>query len=712
MRIPFSFKDFSQHFFPLVDALSGCWHRHEATPVFYQNGLAQLLGYRDLQDLMDNRMENVATVIDASWKAPKVVEAIVWNAFTSGLMGFNEAEVAVNLLPLERLDWKACIDAHTKTSHSVSNFFIVFDEMSTYVFGEAWLKQTPELFEAGAPPYALCIAADGRGFRWSRLRDAVNKLPPNIDEKLSAVQAYSGLDPKERRLKFYREEIIEPLYEIAIDTITQQRLMPDGFIIVRCAGRDYLCNDHLNGYIPIAFFPNSGMLQQAVLMIMRGETVAFDSSRLEPADDEGFQHEICTTTDYGNRSLTRVHDATYFNSNLESLRKTRRGITFTHANQVYLRDQGWLTPGEIPEGLADNCKASMLADLCGSQEVLPEAYTAFLHDLQKEIAMTHYRASERVLEAYRGGELIRILSAQVQFSVSDLNRYARRTFLSTHPVEDLDEDNQWYLIDQAQAEAHYEDVGRNILQAFPVLSDCTALTLGWFHYCSYDDDFTEGYKVKAFKADNDPVCSYYLCYLLLVIGALTENVDYNRTHTRSTDGDEYCAVATLVDAITKSKSNVPLSQAEELALESMNPYLQLKQLRKFRSTLTFHQKNVQKSLDWQKRDAKLWAIRAAGEYLYATGKVPTERQPTFGETMMEEGRKFGSQTVTVTQSLTDFGASDDGSMPMDELGAAIVGNMRNELQTDLNVKSLGSTHRSGRVILTGAVQGAGATRTL
>jgi hypothetical protein len=711
MKIPFSFRDFDQHFFHLVDALSGCWHRHGVSPVVYQNGFAQLLGYRDLQDLMDNRMESVASTIDASWKAPKVVEAIVWNAFTSGLMGYNEAEVAVNLLPLERLDWKACIDAHKKTSHSVSGFFAVFDEVGAYWAGTPWLEQTPELIEAGAPPYSLCIAADGRGFRWSRLRDAVKKLPSNFDEKLSAVKVYSGLDSKQRRLRFYRDEMIEPLYEIAIDTITQQMLMPDGFIIVRCAGRDYLCNEHLNGYIPIAFYPNSGMLEQAVLMILRGEAVAFESSRLKPADDEGFQYEIYTPTEYGIRSLTRVHQALHFNSSIESLRQTRRGNTFTQANQVYLRRQSWLTPGEIPEGLADNCKASTLADLCGSQEVLPEAYTAFLEDLQKEIALTHHRASERVLEAYRDGELLRILNVEALFSVADLNRYALKKFSAAHPVADMDEDDKWYLIDQTQAQTHYEDVGRQILEAFPGLSNCTAMTLGWLHYSSYDDDFTEGYKVKAFRADNDRICAYYLCYLIMVIGALTESVDYCLTHRRSTDGDEYCAVATLIEAITKSKRNVPLTQAETLALESMNPYLQFKQLRKFRSTLEFHEKNVQKVLDWQERDAKLWAIRAAGEYLYATDKVPTERQPSFGEAMIQEGRKYGTRTVTVTQSLTDFAAGDDGSSAMAELGAAVLGDIRNALQTDQNVKSQGSTHRSGRAILSCVDQGAGATRT-
>lgn len=669
MQLPFSFRDFSEHFFHLVDALSGCWHRHDAAPVFYQNGFAQLLGYRNLKDLMDNRVKDVASVIDASWKAPKVVEAIVWNAFASGLMTYNEAEVVVNLLPLERLDWKMCTDQHEKTSHSVSRFFVVYDEFSTYISGETWLAQTPELIEAGAPPYSLCIAADGRAFRWSRLRDAVSKLPKNLDDKLRAVTAYSRLDPKARRLKFYREEIIEPLYELAIDTVTQQMLMPDSFAVVHCAGRQYLYNEVLSGYIPIAFHPGSGMLHQAVLMILKGETVVFESSRLSPADDEGFQHEIYTPPEHHVDKLTRSHQSMLYNSNIDSLRQTCRNNTFTNANQVYLRRQDWLTPGEIPEGLADTCKATILPDLCESQEVLPETYTAFLDHLQKEVAVAFGRASERVLEAYKGGELLQLLNAQVQFSVADLNRYALETFRLAHPVAAMDEDESSHLIDTETARAHYEAVGRQIRQAFPSLSELTNLTLGWLHYLSYDDDCDGGFKVKPFKAENAKVCTFYLCYLLLVIGALSESVDYSRAYARSDDGDESWAVATLIDAIAKFKSNAPLTQSEQDTLASMNPHTQFKQMRKFRSTLKIQEKNVQKVLDWQQRDAKLWTIRAAGEYLYVDRDVPKERQPSFAETMMKDGRKHGTRTITVTQSLADLTSDDNGSSEMAKLGA-------------------------------------------
>jgi hypothetical protein len=92
-------------------------------------------------------------------------------------------------------------------------------------------------------------------------------------------------------------------------------------------------------------------------------------------------------------------------------------------------------------------------------------------------------------------------------------------------------------------------------------------------------------------------------------------------------------------------------------------------MRKFRSTLKIQEKNVQKVLDWQQRDAKLWTIRAAGEYLYVDRDVPKERQPSFAETMMKDGRKHGTRTITVTQSLADLTSDDNGSSEMAKLGA-------------------------------------------
>jgi hypothetical protein len=86
-------------------------------------------------------------------------------------------------------------------------------------------------------------------------------------------------------------------------------------------------------------------------------------------------------------------------------------------------------------------------------------------------------------------------------------------------------------------------------------------------------------------------------------------------------------------------------------------------------------------VDWQQADAERWKIRAAGEYLYANGRVSTTRQPTATEAMMKEGRKYGFNTVTATQSLSDLSAGDDSAGELAKLGGMVVQSIRNALQT-------------------------------
>ncbi|WP_338923944.1 hypothetical protein V0M98_37655 (plasmid) [Pseudomonas silesiensis] len=696
MRIPVSFKDFSDHFFSLVDALSGCWHRLDAPASVYQNGFAQILGYRDLQDLMDSRVEDVATVMDVSISMPQVREAIVWNGFTSGLMSYHEAEVVVNLIPLERLDWKSSIEQREKNLKSAPVAGSVFgmvrgrhvkvfrDEMWNFAYEDPWMDQTPELVEAGARPYDLSIGVDGRAFRWGRLRETVGKLPDKFEDKLNELVGYGELDAKARRLKFYREQLIEPLYESAIHVVTQQMLVPDGFRIVRCAGRDYLYNEPLGGYIPIAFHPDSGALNQAVLMILRGEAVAFESSRLSPADHEGFQQEIYAVPEHCIGEMTRQNRSLVFNSNIDSLRQTQSSRTFFEANQVYLRGQKWITPEQIPEGLADISKAKALPDLCLSQEVLPEAYTAFFDELCLELPATFRRSSERVHEAYRSGALIKLFNTLARFSAGDLDRFALRKFHSHHPSgfdEDGDKLPQSQDATAGEAMAHYEDLGRQILLALPTLGHLSTLTLGWLHYASYDACFGDEEPVRPFCSDDASACIFYLCHLLLVLGALAEGVDFSRVHKSFDDGDEFYPVAVLIAAIAKSKKSSPLTESEQLVLGSMNVYPLFKQMRDFRVKLKHKKEAMNKAIGWQQVDAVRWKIRAEGEFLYANGRVATTRQPTFTEKMMKDGRKYGLTTVTATQSLSDLSAGDNGSGDLAKLGGMVVQSIPTALQT-------------------------------
>lgn len=660
MRIPFSFKDFSQHFFPLVDALSGCWHRHEATPVFYQNGLAQLLGYRDLQDLMESRVEDVANVQDTSLSVSAMLGAMVWNAFGAGLMTYLEAETVVKLLPMDELDWKKLIAELAYQKLQVYKHYVI-DEHWAHVGATTWSEATPELVEAGAPAYKFSIRSDGKAFRWFKLNAAVEKLPKDLDKKLDTVLAYHGLDKKSRRLKFYREEMIEPLFERAVDAVTELPKIPKGFEVVESEGRHYLRNRALDGYIPIAFHPNSDLLIQAVLKIFRGEAVEFDPVRLSQADDKGFRHELHTLMFDQEGTWVRTIAKISYNTSFGGLRETRPDMTFIQGKQVYLRSLNHLmTPENIPEGLADHCKARTLPDLRLSQEALPESYMAFFQDLLREMPATFEQASERVLESYRSGDLLQLAVTLTQFSVAGLDGYAWKKIQDNHrPADDEDDDelNLDYEGDQEVAMERYEQAGMDILSAFPGLSGIKPLTLGWLHHSMRDgSNFGD---LRPSNPENDKSCVLFLCHLLLVNGALIQGVDMCQTHGQFNDGDECYPVAALLEAIAKSKLNIGLTEPERQALELMNVYPQFVEMRNFRSTLELRKRALEAAVSWQQSDAALWKIREEGEYLYAEDKVSLERELSSLETLMQEGRKYKSRTFTATQTLPGFTPSQD-----------------------------------------------------
>mgnify|MGYP003429796103 FL=1 len=232
-----------------------------------------------------------------------------------------------------------------------------------------------------------------------------------------------------------------------------------------------------------------------------------------------------------------------------------------------------------------------------------------------------------------------------------------------------------------EAMSHYEDLGRKILLAFPTLAHLSTLTLGWLHYASHDACFGDEEPVRQFCSDDASICIFYLSHLLLVLGALAEGVDFSRVHPSFDDGDEFYPVAVLIAAIAKSKKSSPLSQSEQLVLGSMNVYPLFKQMRDFRVKLKQKKEAMNKAIGWQQVDAVRWKIRTEGEFLYANGRVPTTRQPTFAETVMKEGRKYGFNTVTATQSLSDLSAGDNGSGDLAKLGGMVVQSIPTALQT-------------------------------
>jgi len=655
MIIPVSHADMAR-ISEVAQALEGCWNRFGADRVFYHDAMSQMLGYQGQADMEANCVTDVTVSETELHTFEDIKETLVWNSFRSGIMSYSEATTVVGLLNLGALDFFTKIKEiqNSKLPFKISS--LMFDEYSLYGMSPRWLESTPELIEAGAPPYSLAIFPDGQAFRWDKLRDMALKLPDNLDQQIADVRAYDGLDEKSKRLRFYREELILPSYDSAIEVIAQEDKIPPGFEFICHDGYEYLFNYSIGGYIPVAFNAESGSLYEAILMLLRGDEVRFDSSRLQPPDDDGFQREVFD-------GVRKVQ------SNASEHRKMRNrqnlhsecGLascgdqTFVFGNQIYLRRQRWVEPGDVPPRLAAKSSLKCLPGLDTLNEVLPASYLKFHQELKAELSDTLNNAASYVTEAFRDGSLIRHVTAYLDFSVADLDSLCHKEMLQW-VLEDFDDrddrDAEAALLQSYRThQKQYHEEGLKILQAIPELRKLEPECLAWLHRKSISQTSQSFSPVSTFVND-DSSCAYLLSYIILRANAFALNLSFDYKYGSLEKNEVYYSISVLLEAVDKSKSNIPLDVDEQSVLESMNAMSTFQHLKRFKDSLVSCDRFIDKAQSWQADYEGRREIREKGIYLHIEGQVKA-KESAWSE-IMAMGRSTNFKVSTQIQSFAEL----------------------------------------------------------
>lgn len=655
----------------VAQALEECWNRFGKDREFYHGAMAQMLGYRDQAHMESSCVTDVIVSETYPHSVEDIKETLVWNSFRSGIMSYSEATTVVGLLKLGTLDFFTKVNdiEHGKLPFKISS--LMFDEYSL-LGSPRWLESTPELIEAGAPPFSLAIFPDGRAFRWDKLLHMALNLPDKLDQQLARVRNYAGLDEKAKRLRFYREELILPSYDSAIDVIAQEDKIPDGFDLVCLDGHEYLFNVFLGGYIPIAFNAESGSIYEAILMVLRGDEVRFDSSRLLPPGNDGFQKEAFD----GDRKV--------FSSSSENRRRrkrhnlpstcelsTRGDLTFVVGNQVYLRKQCWVEPRDIPPRLAAQSSRACLPGLNTLNEVLPAPYLKYHQELKAELSGTLQNSASYVIEAFRDGSLARHVNAYLSLSVTDLDSHCHEEILQW-VYEDFDEsddrDAEEALRSYETKKKQYHEEGLKILQAIPDLRRLEPKSLAWLHRKSVSQTSQSLSPISAFVND-DASCAYLLSYIMLRIHALALNVSFDYKYGSLEKEEVYYSISVLLVAVEKSKNNIPLDADERNALESMNAMLTFRDLKRFKDSLVSCDRFIDKAQSWQADEMGRLEIRKQGMYVHTEGQVQVNKGNTWSQ-MLAMGRSMNFKVSTHIQSFAE--AQSDHVTEAESTGRAVL----------------------------------------
>lgn len=644
MRIPVSFSDHDRLFATQIQLVSDSISEERGESACYPDLFAQVMGYGDYDELLSARVEDIHVHNELDVTRASLVEAMTWNAFSQGVFGYHKAAEVVRALDLERLDCDL-LTQETRAANAVlgmKNFrpgqtlagsgpnnpfanpnapFVIMDEMGFYQY--TWLEQTPELIEAGAPAYKSSILANGLAFCWKALENSVEALPDDLDERLAKVLHYDQLpDAKSRRLKFWQEEIISHNFEPAWLFVQRKYKLPEGFEIIRYEERWFLYNKALMGFIPLAFQIDSAAFYKAVAMILCGQPIQFADHELGPVDELGFQEVL----------IQNATEPCYEHSGLrlEGRRmaelRVKADALFFENWQPYLRSQQWITPGEIPPGVADVCAGMTLMPNRLSPLVLPTWCMEFAESLRKEFAGTVESASQRLIESMRRGDLVTLTATLLTYNCVDLNRYASSRIQFRYPVNRQD-GNQEAL---ESALEQYQLVGVSIQKAFPELTGLSVITLGVLHCeCEYGFQGNKAADFPNFDPQKTDQLVRFLSFVILFLGASMTTGVYNSE--LSNQQGMLFSVGVLSEAVAKNKAGMPLSPVEADTLRSMNVHAVYESTHAFMRRMTQHDSFVARVKEWRASDDEMILIRQKGEYLFAEEEVPRERPVSLAE---------------------------------------------------------------------------------
>lgn len=663
MRIPFEQTDLQNFLSRITPKLQAAWPAEQMPAGPFEDAVAKFLGYDDHFMLLEC-MGEWSTFQDSSFSREQLKEAVLWNGFAAGLLTYFQL---LEIFPADDLKYLAA-DRFTiegrqeapdgeKGSQGSYGYLFIHDEYSQYIgsglFGN-WIKETPELLDAGAPPYEFALLSDGRGFTFDRLRKKFKLLPNDLDKKLLELPGYRKLKKDKRRLQFFKEHLIPEAITGALEAVSGYDRHHEGIQILNTGGASGIFNDPLGGMIPYKFQIGTDRVHLAVLMIMRGEPVYFDEGFGKPGAD-GCRAELESAKIDGCRKSSAARDLEVIDYMTGHFRTPYPmpplDDTFVEYGQTYIRNNAWLTKSNVPPVLNDLVLGVPDKPVIDTQESFPAWSKAFHEHLLAKVDGMTKEAESAVREAHSSGLLVKLALALSQYSSANLNDHAKIQILDTAGGVSNDFDPDSRLMEDNHSQRNCQRVGELIAIMLPQFTMFTAQTLGWIYYFNanqHPNAYRANLGEDALVAEQVPS---YLCSLIFAMNRLSAGREVTRSQY-PVMRDVMLCIAQLLILVDATKAGVDLTSMQVELLETMNITQIHGDVAEFFKALESQEKQVAALTSYREKRAEMDSIRSDGVYQYV--HRPVSREDTGSLTsMFRSGRKIGG-SIFVTQTLADF----------------------------------------------------------
>lgn len=372
MRIPITKSDLDDgRLTRTARALQKLWSS-ELSLMQAQNVLSVLCGYRNLHDLQENVQLKLSPMANTLSRAD-IAAALKWRLARRYGVSLTDGAALVSKLHLENLTVDTVtLDAaleRSQADYRAQGKFLIMDEAWS-VSEPHWHPQTPALLDAAVPGYSFAVLPDRRVFRWSLLENLLDHLPTDYLAELQLEPMYAGDRIDTIQAKFFADELLPQACEPLVKAVKTAHILPAGFSIFwlftkngECIGRA-LKNATLGGIVPVIYDIENDDIFKAAGALLCGEKIVpvGESSKGAVAPVftlkfgfGGYDLQKDIRAALGSRDetskptmldLIQLPGAVQAQGDGGSLHWD--GPTFIEREQVYLRDQQWMKPIDIP----------------------------------------------------------------------------------------------------------------------------------------------------------------------------------------------------------------------------------------------------------------------------------------------------------------------------------------------------------------------------
>ncbi|MYM92305.1 hypothetical protein [Duganella vulcania] len=416
MRIPVSKADLAEgHFTQIARSLQKLWPE-ELSLMQAQNTLAGLFGYRNLHDVQANARDANPTSPPLMFREA-MAKATAWRIARRLQLPLLHAAALTSRLHLESLSideqtFEAASERTRKAAESQGKFILMDEAWS--LFSEQWNPENPMLLDAGIPGYSFAVLPDGRLFRWSMLEELIKRLPQHYTDDLAQEPQFAGMAPTAIKNAFLLNELYPQACTALVVGIKAAQIRPHGFSIIWLFDRDRQCvgralrNDAIGGIIPAIYGIEDDAIFEAIGKLLKGEIIAAPTAiglaagqplyTLRYGQGLGYdfsddiQQAVSNAIKPAKNQKPDLDKLAQLPAHIQAVladgRPTLQGQTFNERGQIYLRDQRWIKPGDMPAVIVEQqdipaqIRAQGSHDFLDSPQLLPEPAIA-LHELAK-----------------------------------------------------------------------------------------------------------------------------------------------------------------------------------------------------------------------------------------------------------------------------------------------------------------------------------------